>query len=103
MADRDDVELLAAIYDEERRLPTYEFLSGTIGKSYAFETASRYGINPVIIAKAKTVYGDNHEKLNILIERGSEMERNLKQKNKNTKILFLIFILSSSFYLFCYN
>ncbi len=82
MADRDDVELLAAIYDEERRLPTYEFLSGTIGKSYAFETASRYGINPAIIAKAKTVYGDNHEKLNILIERGSEMERNLKQKNK---------------------
>ncbi|MDP3465201.1 MAG: endonuclease MutS2, partial [Sulfuricurvum sp.] len=82
MADRDDVELLAAIYDEERRLPTYEFLNGTIGKSYAFETASRYGINASIIAKAKEVYGENHEKLNILIERGSEMERDLKRKNK---------------------
>lgn len=82
MADRDDVELLAAIYDEERRLPTYEFLSGTIGKSYAFETASRYGINASIITKAKEVYGENHEKLNILIERGSEMERDLKRKNK---------------------
>lgn len=82
MADRDDVELLAAIYDEERRVPTYEFLNGTIGKSYAFETALRYGINANIITKAKAVYGENHEKLNILIERGSEMERNLKRKNK---------------------
>jgi len=82
MADRDDVELLAAIYDEERRVPTYEFLNGTIGKSYAFETALRYGINANIIAKAKEVYGENHEKLNILIERGSEMERDLKRKNK---------------------
>ena len=82
MADRDDVELLAAIYDEERRVPTYEFLHGVIGKSYAFETASRYGINASIIAKAKEVYGENHEKLNILIERGSELERNLKRKNK---------------------
>jgi len=82
MADRDDVELLAAIYDEERRVPTYEFLNGTIGKSYAFETALRYGINANIITKAKEVYGENHEKLNILIERGSEMERDLKRKNK---------------------
>lgn len=82
MADRDDVELLAALYDEERRVPTYEFLHGVIGKSYAFETASRYGINPAIIIKAKEVYGENHEKLNILIERGSELERDLKRKNK---------------------
>jgi len=82
MADREDVELLAAIYDEERRLPTYEFLQGIIGKSYAFETASRYGIPQALITKAKTLYGDNHEKLNILIERGSEMERALKHKNK---------------------
>ena len=82
MADRDDVELLAALYDEERRVPTYEFLHGVIGKSYAFETASRYGINPAIISKAKGVYGENHEKLSVLIERGSELERELKRKNK---------------------
>ncbi|WP_366934080.1 endonuclease MutS2 [Sulfuricurvum sp.] len=82
MADRDDVELLAALYDEERRVPTYEFLHGVIGKSYAFETAARYGINPSIISRAKVVYGENHEKLNILIERGSELERELKRKNK---------------------
>ncbi len=82
MADRDDVSLMAAIYDEERRKPTYEFLSGIIGKSYAFETALRYKIPPHIVSEAKEVYGEQHERLNLLIERGSTLERELKQKNK---------------------
>ncbi len=82
MADRDDVELMAALYDEERRLPTYEFLQGVIGKSYAFETAARYGIQSNIITRAKSLYGENHEKLSVLIERGSELERDLKRKNR---------------------
>ena len=82
MADRDDVELMAAIYDEEARQPTYEFMQGIIGKSYAFETASRYGIANKIVDEAKVVYGDNSEKLNLLIERGSQLERELKQKHK---------------------
>jgi len=80
MADRDDVELMAAIYDEEKRQPTYEFLQGIIGKSYAFETALRYGIQHQVVTRAKKVYGDNHEKLNLLIERGAELERDLKHK-----------------------
>ena len=82
MADRDDVELMAAIYDEAARKPTYEFLQGIIGKSYAFETAIRYGINHNLVQKAKVLYGENHEKLNLLIERGSELERSLKHKNR---------------------
>jgi DNA mismatch repair protein MutS2 len=82
MADRDDVELMAAIYDEVNRKPTYEFMQGIIGKSYAFETASRYGISNTIVEEAKAVYGDNSEKLSLLIERGSQLERELKQKHK---------------------
>ncbi len=82
MADRDDVELMAAIYDEEHRKPTYEFMQGIIGKSYAFETASRYGISNKIVQEAKAVYGDNSERLSLLIERGSQLERELKQKHK---------------------
>lgn len=82
MADRDDVELLAAIYDELNRKPTYEFMSGIIGKSYAFETASRYGISSFIVQKAKEVYGQNSEQLNILIEKGSQLQRELKAKHK---------------------
>ena len=82
MADRDDVTLMAAIYDEEQRRPTYEFMQGIIGKSYAFETALRYGINNTIVSEAKAVYGDNSEKLSLLIERGSQLERELKMKHK---------------------
>ena len=82
MADRDDVELMAAIYDEQNRAPTYEFMQGIIGKSYAFETAQRYGISNKIVQEAKALYGDNSEKLNMLIERGSQLERELKQKHK---------------------
>jgi DNA mismatch repair protein MutS2 len=82
MADRDDVELMAAIYDEEARRPTYEFMQGIIGKSYAFETASRYGIANNLVNAAKKVYGDNSEKLSLLIERGSQLERELKHKHQ---------------------
>jgi len=82
MADRDDVELMAAIYDEKTRVPTYEFMQGIIGKSYAFETALRYGIGVDVVNEARKVYGDNSEKLNLLIERGSELERELKKKHK---------------------
>ncbi len=81
MADREDVELVAAVYDEERRVPTYEFLQGIIGKSYAFETALRYGIAQGIVTRAKEVYGEQHEKLNLLIERGSQLERELRRKH----------------------
>lgn len=82
MADRDDVKLMAAIYDEKARVPTYEFMQGIIGKSYAFETALRYGIGVDVVNEARKVYGDNSEKLNLLIERGSELERELKKKHQ---------------------
>ena len=82
MAHRDDVQLLAALYNEAERKPTYEFLSGIVGKSYAFETAARYGISHDIVERSKKTYGTNHEKLNQLIERGSQMELELKVKHQ---------------------
>ncbi|WP_121626749.1 endonuclease MutS2 [Poseidonibacter antarcticus] len=80
MASNDEVELIAALYDEANRKPTYEFLQGTIGRSYAFETASRYGIPNNVVKKAKEVYGDDKDKLNELIERSSELEKEYKLK-----------------------
>ena len=80
MASNDDVELIAALYDEENQQPTYEFLQGTIGKSYAFETASRYGIPQNVVKKAKEVYGEDKDRLNELIERSSDLEREYKLK-----------------------
>jgi DNA mismatch repair protein MutS2 len=80
LAKNEDVELIAALYDEENRKPTYEFLQGTIGKSYAFETASRYGIPLDIVNEAKKVYGEDKDKLNELIERSSLLEKEYQEK-----------------------
>jgi DNA mismatch repair protein MutS2 len=80
MAANENVELMAALYDEENRKPTYEFLQGTIGRSYAFETAQRYGIPLKVIQKAKEVYGEDKDRLNELIERSSELEREYQLK-----------------------
>jgi len=80
MASDDDVALIAALYDEERRVPTYTFLQGSIGKSYAFETAQRYGVPPAIVNRAKEVYGEDKENLNELIEKSTALERQMRQK-----------------------
>ena len=80
MASDDEVELIAALYDEERRMPTYTFLQGSIGKSYAFETAQRYGVPVSIVNKAKEVYGEDKDNLNELIEKSTSLEREMRTK-----------------------
>ncbi|KIM12260.1 MAG: DNA strand exchange inhibitor protein [Sulfurovum sp. FS08-3] len=74
------VELIAAIYDEANQRPTYRFLQGSIGKSYAFETAQRYGIPASIIQASKKVHGEDKERLNELIERSTTLERQMREK-----------------------
>ena len=80
MASDDEVELIAALYDEERRMPTYTFLQGSIGKSYAFETAQRYGVPVAIVNRAKEVYGEDKDNLNELIEKSTSLEREMRHK-----------------------
>ena len=80
MAADEDVELVAALYDEEKRLPTYTFLQGSIGKSYAFETAERYGISALVVERAKEFYGEDKERLGELIEKSTTLEREMRQK-----------------------
>lgn len=77
------VELIAALYNEAFRIPTYTFLQGCIGKSYAFETALRYGIPLSIINEAKEFYGENLNNLNELIEKTSLLQTTLNQKYKD--------------------
>lgn len=80
MAGDSRVQLLAALFDEEREMPTFNFLSGTIGKSYAFETALRYGIPKSLVDEAKILYGEDKEKLNALIENSSRLEMKLQSQ-----------------------
>ncbi|WP_024791960.1 endonuclease MutS2 [Lebetimonas sp. JS138] len=94
LAKHEDVELLAAVYDEKQQKPTYEFIKGTIGRSFAFETAKRYGIPLNIINKAKQEYSEDLEKLDILIEKAANAQyeynkklNELNQELENTKEL----------------
>ncbi len=80
LAKHSDVELLAALYDEVNSRPKYEFLAGTIGKSYAFETAVRYGISSNLVALAKKSYGKDKENLNEVISKTINLEMELKIK-----------------------
>jgi DNA mismatch repair protein MutS2 len=75
-----NVELLAALYDEKAQRPTYNFLAGTIGKSYAFETALRYGIAQNIVEKARALYGEDKEKLGDLIQKNIDLELKTREK-----------------------
>ena len=85
LAKNSEVELIAALYDEQNSRPKYEFLKGIIGKSYAFETASRYGIPANLIASAKSAYGDDKENLNEMISKALNLELELKLKLKSTE------------------
>ena len=82
MGTNENVELLAAIYDEKKRIPTYNFLQGIVGKSYGFETAERYGIPINLVSQARKIYGEDSQKLNELIEKSTNLERDLIKKRK---------------------
>jgi DNA mismatch repair protein MutS2 len=84
LATNEHVELLAAIYDEKNQRPTFGFLQGTIGKSYAFETALRYGVPATLVSEAREVYGDDKEKLNELIQKNIDLE--LKMREQSSKL-----------------
>lgn len=82
MASRPEVELIAAVFDQKLQAPTYTFLHGIIGKSYAFETALRYGIPASIVEESRKVHGEDKERLNELIERSSTLEQELIAKRE---------------------
>jgi DNA mismatch repair protein MutS2 len=80
MATNSDVELVAAVYDEQSQRPTYTYLRGSIGKSYAFETAQRYGIDKNLVSKARQYLGEDKEKISELIEKSTQLEMQMRQK-----------------------
>lgn len=84
LAKNEQVELIAALFDEENSRPRYEFLKGTLGKSYAFETALRYGISANLITQAKQIYGENKQNLEELVGKNIDLELQLRQKLKIT-------------------
>ncbi len=85
LAKNPEVELVAALYDEAAQRPKFEFLKGTIGKSYAFETAARYGISQNLVAQAKKIYGEDKENLNEIITKTLNLQTKLDEGIKEVK------------------
>lgn len=86
LAPNRDTGLIAALFDEEKRVPTYTFLEGSIGKSYAFETALRYGIPKDVVSKVVKLHGEDKERLNELIENQAMLEMKMRQKLENLEV-----------------
>ena len=82
LARNEEVELLAALFDEKMALPRFEFLQGTVGKSYAFETALRYGIAANLVELARKINGENKQNLEELVGKNINLELELRQKLK---------------------
>ena len=85
LATNSEVELMAAIYDEKNQRPTFGFLSGTIGKSYAFETALRYGVPETLVNEARKLFGEDKEKLNDLIQKNIDLALQMRPNSKELK------------------
>ncbi|WP_297192910.1 endonuclease MutS2 [uncultured Campylobacter sp.] len=82
LAKNEEVELVAALYDEKNARVSYEFLKGTIGKSYAFESALRYGIKADLVKEARELYGKDKEDLENIVSKNINLELELKSKIK---------------------
>jgi DNA mismatch repair protein MutS2 len=64
------------LFDAEKLLPTYQLKMGLPGESYGISVASRYGVDPQVIAIAQSYLGE-HEDVSIsqAIERLSQLSR----------------------------
>lgn len=50
-------------FDEEKFKPTYNFLTGIPGNSYAFSLAENIGMDKLVISRAKKYLGEKHSEL----------------------------------------
>ena len=60
-------------------------MQGIIGKSYAFETALRYGVPETLVNEARKLFGEDKEKLNDLIQKNIDLELQMRTKSKELK------------------
>jgi len=92
---KDYIEVSSMEFDKINLLPTYRLLKGQVGKSYALEISSRYGINKEIIDKAykyKEEYSSSTEKMLKKLEIKLEEQQQLideyeKQSNELNELI----------------
>lgn len=85
LAKENGVSLLAALYDIKNERPKYEFLAGIVGKSYAYETALRYGIPASLIELAKKSFSEAEQNINEMLNKNLELDAKLKMLIANNE------------------
>jgi len=60
---REEIKNASMEFDEAKLIPTYKFLSGIPGNSYAFVLAQSVGIPPHILDNARTYLGDRQSEI----------------------------------------
>ena len=60
---REEIENASLEFDEEKFVPTYKFLQGTPGNSYAFFLAKNIGLNELVISRSKKYLGSKQKEL----------------------------------------
>ena len=73
------VENGSMIFDVKTLQPTYEFRLGVPGASYAFDIGSRIGLDPQVIAAARSLVGADRGKLEMLI---SDLQEKIQQQEE---------------------
>ncbi|HEX5024655.1 MAG TPA: MutS2/Smr-associated SH3 domain-containing protein [Agriterribacter sp.] len=72
----------AMAFDEKSLMPLYKLVIGKPGSSYTFSIAERIGMEPRLIARAKTMVAEDHFSLDKLLNRAEQDMRNIEQKEK---------------------
>jgi len=86
---RDEIDNASLEFDEKKLQPTYKFLQGIPGNSYAFVLAENIGISKHIIERAKKYLGSRHaeleESIRVLQQYRGEAEE-LRNKNAQERL-----------------
>lgn len=69
-------------FDVETLSPTYKLEIGTPGKSNAFEISKRLGLSEKILAKAKSLIGEDTQNINKILEEIEDDKAEIEAKNR---------------------
>ncbi|WP_406676550.1 endonuclease MutS2 [Moorella sp. ACPs] len=81
------VENAAVEFDSETLQPTYNLIIGTPGESNAFVVASRLGLSPAIIERARSLLGEENQRVSRLIAGLAEDRRVSAREREQAEIL----------------
>lgn len=84
----DHVLVSSVEFDDETLRPTYKYISGVSGASYAFSIASQYQLDSSILKKAQQVKNENEQNIEKELEKLERLQNDvLKDKERFQKLI----------------